>query len=222
MKYKAIIQELKEKADPNVLAFLKDVENKKRLSKRDRQYYCSHLQDPEAIDRLVSDLIPSIIRVAFKFSLHTKSMTILDLVNEGVVGAYRFFDKYRYKKDGASPRQLRAYMISSIEKAVCKKECPFPMCHYDEQNPQLEQELSAMWSSYSKKDKREADRRKAFNYVRNAFGIMIKQCCASCEHKDLTRASKSRYCTQHERDVKPTEVCCLWKMNNQMKAAGIR
>ena len=38
MKYKVIIQELKSTADPNVLAFLKDVENKKRLSRNDRQY----------------------------------------------------------------------------------------------------------------------------------------------------------------------------------------
>ena len=46
MKYKVIIENLKETADPNVLAFLKDVENKKRLSRNDRQNYMARLHEP--------------------------------------------------------------------------------------------------------------------------------------------------------------------------------
>lgn len=58
-------------------------------------------------------------------------------------------------------------------------------------------------------------------YYRNAFGIVIKQCCASCAHKDMMKASPNRYCTEHEQIVKACHVCSLWQMSNQMKAAGM-
>ena len=68
MKYKDIIQELKESPDKNIAAFLEDVEKKKRLSKRERQLYLARLQDPSVADALASDCIPSIIRVVSRSS----------------------------------------------------------------------------------------------------------------------------------------------------------
>ena len=59
-----------------------------------------------------------------------------------------------------------------------------------------------------------------FEYVANAYGIAIKKTCMSCAHKQFTRASSKRYCTEHQTEVKPTHVCSLWKMSDQMKRAG--
>ena len=39
MRYKLIIQALRESSDNNVLAFVKDVEKMKRLTAEERQYY---------------------------------------------------------------------------------------------------------------------------------------------------------------------------------------
>lgn len=59
------------------------------------------------------------------------------------------------------------------------------------------------------------------DYCRNAFGIEVKKCCASCAHKDLTRAVTKRYCTEHEQGVNPCNVCSLWRMSAQLKVAGM-
>jgi hypothetical protein len=39
MRYKLVIQALRESSDNNVLAFVKDVEKMKRLTAEERQYY---------------------------------------------------------------------------------------------------------------------------------------------------------------------------------------
>ena len=57
-------------------------------------------------------------------------------------------------------------------------------------------------------------------FVINAYHIPIRKCCMSCAHKQFTRALSKRYCTEHEAEVKPTRVCSLWKMSDQMKMAG--
>ena len=57
--------------------------------------------------------------------------------------------------------------------------------------------------------------------VMNRFGIGIKQCCASCAYKDLTRNILSRYCVKREIDIEPCDVCCRWKMNGQLAMAGL-
>ena len=59
-----------------------------------------------------------------------------------------------------------------------------------------------------------------FEYVANAYGIAIKKTCMSCAHKQFTRALSKRYCAEHETEVKPTHVCSLWTMSDQMKVAG--
>jgi hypothetical protein len=63
-------------------------------------------------------------------------------------------------------------------------------------------------------------RKQRFEYIANEFGIAIKKSCMSCAHKQFTRSLSKRYCTEHEAEVKPTQVCSLWKMSNQMKMAG--
>ena len=57
--------------------------------------------------------------------------------------------------------------------------------------------------------------------MRNSHGIEVKECCASCRHKDLTRLISSRFCLQHQKKVKPRECCEQWEMSEQMQAAGL-
>ena len=56
--------------------------------------------------------------------------------------------------------------------------------------------------------------------MRNEHGIEIRECCASCKYKDLTRLMSSRFCLQHHKKVKPRGHCKEWVMSEQMEAAG--
>ena len=56
--------------------------------------------------------------------------------------------------------------------------------------------------------------------MRNEHGIEIRECCASCKHKDLTRLMASRFCLKHHKKVKPRGYCKEWAMSEQMEAAG--
>ena len=56
--------------------------------------------------------------------------------------------------------------------------------------------------------------------MRNSHGIEIRQCCASCRYKDLTRLINSRYCTEHHKGVKPKHCCERWALSEQLEAAG--
>ena len=56
--------------------------------------------------------------------------------------------------------------------------------------------------------------------MRNSHGVEIRECCASCKFKDLTRLMSSRFCLQHHKKVKPRECCEQWTMSEQMEAAG--
>ena len=56
--------------------------------------------------------------------------------------------------------------------------------------------------------------------MRNSHGVEIRECCASCKFKDLTRLMSSRFCLQHHKKVKPRECCEQWAMSEQMEAAG--
>lgn len=55
---------------------------------------------------------------------------------------------------------------------------------------------------------------------RNSHGIEIEMCCASCRFKDLTRLMTARFCTEHQKGVKPDDCCKQWVMSEQMEAAG--
>ena len=57
-------------------------------------------------------------------------------------------------------------------------------------------------------------------FTRNPYGIRIKMCCASCEHKVFSRSVTVRYCKEHARKVQSSELCECWKMSFQMKAVG--
>lgn len=55
-------------------------------------------------------------------------------------------------------------------------------------------------------------------FRRNAFGIQVKLCCASCAYKCLTRSVSQRVCTKHNKEVRACEVCECWKMSGLMKS----
>lgn len=57
-------------------------------------------------------------------------------------------------------------------------------------------------------------------YVENSYRVAIKQCCASCAHKDLTRLMLSRYCSKRKKKVNPSDVCSKWTMSEQLQMAG--
>ena len=56
--------------------------------------------------------------------------------------------------------------------------------------------------------------------MKNQYGIEVKECCASCKHKDLTRLISSRFCLKRHKSVKPKSHCQQWEMSEQMEAAG--
>ena len=56
MKYKFILQEMKEASDPNVKAFLKDVERMKRLTKQEKDFYLKTRYLSSSVKKLVEDL----------------------------------------------------------------------------------------------------------------------------------------------------------------------
>lgn len=56
--------------------------------------------------------------------------------------------------------------------------------------------------------------------MKNQHGIEVKECCASCRHKDLTRLISSRFCLKRHKSVKPKSHCQQWEMSEQMEAAG--
>ena len=57
-------------------------------------------------------------------------------------------------------------------------------------------------------------------FIRNPFGILVKRCCASCGHKDLTRAVSLRRCAKHHKDVTASDVCDDWQMSQELQQAG--
>lgn len=57
-------------------------------------------------------------------------------------------------------------------------------------------------------------------FTRNAYGIQVKRCCASCQYKDLTRAFSLRRCMKHHKDVEPSDCCKHWQMSEQLQLAG--
>ena len=79
MKYKFILQEMKEASDPNVKAFLKDVERMKRLTKQEKDFYLKTRYLSSSVKRLVEDFIPYVIYVAYSYSQKTKTLQMLDL-----------------------------------------------------------------------------------------------------------------------------------------------
>lgn len=117
MKYSFIIHELKNSADQNVRTFVKDVEGIKRLTVKERQHYLANLQEAEALNILVNDFIPYIIRVAYANSSKSNVLSVLDLVNEGILGTYKALNR-KHRKDKDITRLIRAQIRSQILRMV--------------------------------------------------------------------------------------------------------
>lgn len=54
-------------------------------------------------------------------------------------------------------------------------------------------------------------------FIRNAFGIQVKRCCASCAYKSLNRTVSHRVCTKQNKRVRACEVCPQWKMSKLLQ-----
>ena len=117
MKYSFIIQELKNSADQNVRTFVKDVEGIKRLTVKERQHYLANLQEAEALNILVNDFIPYIIRVAYANSSKSNVLSVLDLINEGLLGTYKALNR-KHRKDKDITRLIRAQIRNQIQSMV--------------------------------------------------------------------------------------------------------
>lgn len=63
-------------------------------------------------------------------------------------------------------------------------------------------------------------RQRCGDYVANGFHIVIRKSCRSCAHKEFTNAYSKRLCKEHNINVKPSHLCSLWKMSDQLKAVG--
>ena len=122
MKYKFILQEMKEASDPNVQAFLKDVERMKRLTKQEKDFYLQTRYLSSSVKKLVEDFIPYVIYVAYSYSQKTKTLQMLDLINEGILGAYAAFD-YIAKYGILTKRRVQEAIKNYIRRAVNKDMC---------------------------------------------------------------------------------------------------
>ena len=56
--------------------------------------------------------------------------------------------------------------------------------------------------------------------MKNQYGVEVRECCASCMFKDLTKLAASRFCLMHHKSVKARGWCERWKMSEQLAAAG--
>ena len=57
--------------------------------------------------------------------------------------------------------------------------------------------------------------------VRNAQGIKVKRCCASCQHKCI-EINGTRICALTMQKVQQKYKCKQWEMSDGMKNAGKR
>ena len=120
MKYKRIIQEMKEANDPNMMAFVKDVEKMKRLTKKEKDHFLQTRFLPESVQKLVEDFIPYIIFVAYRYKDRSNTLQLLDLINEGILGAYAGFE--RSTKDGVLTKfRIYSSIRSNIKNAINKE-----------------------------------------------------------------------------------------------------
>ena len=55
--------------------------------------------------------------------------------------------------------------------------------------------------------------------VRNAHGVKVKRCCASCQHKCI-ESDGTRVCAQMMIKVEHKFKCKQWQMSDGMKNAG--
>ena len=56
--------------------------------------------------------------------------------------------------------------------------------------------------------------------VRNAYGVKVKRCCASCQHK-CSEKDDTRFCALKMMVVEQKFKCKKWQMSDGMKNAGM-
>ena len=56
--------------------------------------------------------------------------------------------------------------------------------------------------------------------VRNAYGVNVKRCCASCQHKCIDKEGE-RVCAQMMIKVEQMFECQQWQMSDGLKSAGM-
>ena len=56
------------------------------------------------------------------------------------------------------------------------------------------------------------------NFTRNKYGIVVKECCASCKNRLLM--SRKRQCRLTKRAVASGHVCRKWEMAEHLKNVG--
>ncbi len=61
---------------------------------------------------------------------------------------------------------------------------------------------------------------KKFTTVTNKFGMVINQCCASCNFREFSRLMQTRKCGNHCKKVRSSFVCDDWMMNEAMQKVG--
>lgn len=118
MRYTIVVQELKAGGDPNVLAFLRDVEKMKRMTKKERDKCLMNRQKPGAVTKLLEGFIPYIIMVAYAYNEKIRTLTLLDLINEGILGAYAAFERNSKKGEPLTRRRVRSQIKTRIRKVV--------------------------------------------------------------------------------------------------------
>ena len=55
--------------------------------------------------------------------------------------------------------------------------------------------------------------------VKNAYGVKVKRCCASCQHKCIEKDG-TRVCAQMMIKVEQKFKCKQWQMSDGVKNAG--
>ena len=56
--------------------------------------------------------------------------------------------------------------------------------------------------------------------VRNAYGVNVKRCCASCQHKCIDKEGE-RVCAQMMIKVEQMFECQQWRMSDGLMNAGV-
>jgi DNA-directed RNA polymerase sigma subunit (sigma70/sigma32) len=132
MKYKSIIEDLKGTGDPNVMAFLKDVARIKRLSKKERDYCLQNRWSYVAVRKLVEEFIPYIIWVAYAKREQVKTLSVLDLIDEGIIGAYKAFE---LSEEGGilSKRRVNNCIKRNMRRAIRRDHLLFVEEQYEEE-----------------------------------------------------------------------------------------
>ena len=125
MKYKSIIEDLKGTGDPNVMAFLKDVARIKRLSKKERDYCLQNRWS-------YVEFIPYIIWVAYAKMDQVKTLSVLDLIDEGIIGAYKAFE---LSEEGGilSKRRVNSCIKRNMRRAIRRDHLLFVEEQYEEE-----------------------------------------------------------------------------------------